>query len=81
MDYTHTDEMRSNVTVLDLVDLPSYDLLSARIQYSAPNDRWNVAVFATNLTDEYYLIGGSNFFTTTGMRASYSTRAGHKKRA
>ena len=66
VDYTHTDEMRSNVTVLDFVNLPSYDLLSARIQYSAPNDRWNVAVFGTNLTDEYYLIGGSDFFTTTG---------------
>ena len=55
VDYTHTDKMRSNVTVLDFVNLPSYDLLSARIQYSAPNERWNVAVFATNLTDEYYL--------------------------
>jgi iron complex outermembrane receptor protein len=66
VDYTHTDEMRSNVTVLDFVNLPSYDLLSARIQYSAPNDRWNVAIFGTNLTDEYYLIGGSDFFTTTG---------------
>ena len=25
-----------------------------------------VAMEATNLTDEYYLIGGSDFFTTTG---------------
>ena len=52
VDYTHTDDMRSNVTVLDFVNLPSNHSLSARIQYSAPNDRWDVAVFATNLTDD-----------------------------
>ena len=68
VDYAHTDAMRSNVTVLDFVNLPSYDLLNARIQYSAPKDRWSVAVFGTNLTNEYYLIGASNFFTTTGAR-------------
>jgi iron complex outermembrane receptor protein len=68
VDYSHTDEMRSNVTILDFVNLPSYDLVNARLEYTAPKNRWSVAVFGTNLTNEYYLIGASNFFTTTGAR-------------
>jgi outer membrane receptor protein involved in Fe transport len=66
VDYSHTARMRSMVTVLDFLNLPSYGLLNARVQYNAPNARWNVAVFGTNLTDEYYLFGATNFSTTTG---------------
>ncbi len=41
--------------------LPSYSVVNAQVQYVAPNDSWSLAVFGTNLTDEYYLIGGINF--------------------
>jgi iron complex outermembrane receptor protein len=58
--------MRSNITELDYENLPAWGQLNARIQFNAPKDRWNIALFGTNLTNQYYLIGASNFFTTTG---------------
>ncbi len=35
-----------------------YSLLQARLMYTAPSDRWSVALFGTNLTDERYTTGG-----------------------
>ena len=66
VDYSHTDRMRSNITELDFENLPAWGQLNARVQFNAPKDRWNIALFGTNLTNQYYLIGASNFFTTTG---------------
>ncbi len=61
LNYTWTDKQRSAVTIADAVELPSYGVLNARLEYELPGNRWSVAVFATNLTDEYYLIGGVDF--------------------
>lgn len=40
--------------------LPSYGLLNARIDISNPKGPWSFAVFATNLTNKVYYVGGSN---------------------
>jgi iron complex outermembrane receptor protein len=37
---------------------PAYGILNARVVYQAPNRRWEVAAFGTNLTDEWYVNGG-----------------------
>lgn len=60
-DYVWTDKQQSNLTLADQVLLPSYGVLSARIQYSAPGDRYTIALFGTNLTNKNYLIGGTDF--------------------
>ncbi len=60
-DYGWTDKQRSQVTNLDQTPLPSYGVLNARVQYNAPDDRWSLAVFGTNLTDEYYYYGSADF--------------------
>jgi iron complex outermembrane receptor protein len=39
---------------------PAYGLLNARIVYQPPNPSWQVALFGTNLTDEWYVNGGVN---------------------
>lgn len=39
---------------------PAYGLLNARIVYQPPNRSWQVALFGTNLTDEWYMNGGVN---------------------
>tara|TARA_R110000824_G_scaffold52692_4_gene146153 strand:- start:88091 stop:90424 length:2334 start_codon:yes stop_codon:yes gene_type:complete len=67
INYTYTDNMRSAVTNLDYIDLPSYGLLGGRIQYNSPDGSWNAAIFGRNLLDEHYLIGGFDFQTTTGV--------------
>jgi iron complex outermembrane receptor protein len=61
LDYAWTDKQNSAVTISDAVQLPSYGLLNARLEYQAPGARWSVAAFATNLTNQFYLIGGVDF--------------------
>jgi len=69
-DYAWTARQASAVTVSDQVMLPSYGLLNARIQWNAPGDRLSLALFGTNLTNQYYLMGGVDFAGgyTTGSR-------------
>lgn len=39
-------------------DQPGYGLLNARLGWSAPEDRWSVAVFGSNLADKKYRTAG-----------------------
>jgi len=43
----------------------SYGLLSARLTYTPADGNWDIALFGTNLTDEYYQTGG--FFIPTPL--------------
>ncbi len=61
VDYGWTDKQRSEVANRGQVPLPSYGVLNARVQYTAPDNRWSLAVFGTNLTDELYYVGGTDF--------------------
>ena len=36
-------------------------MLNARVQYNAADNRWSLAVYGTNLTDEYYYMGSADF--------------------
>lgn len=36
----------------------AYGLLSARFVYTPPNSKWDIAIHGTNLTNEYYRMGG-----------------------
>ena len=36
----------------------AYWLSNARIEFTSPDDRWSVAVWARNLADEDYLVAG-----------------------
>jgi len=51
------DEQASFPSPTNFIILPSYGVLNGRVAFEA-NDGWSVAVFANNLTDEYYLTGG-----------------------
>jgi iron complex outermembrane recepter protein len=61
LNYTWTDKQQSAVTIADQVELPAYGVLNARLQYDLPGNKWSIAVFATNLTDQFYLVGGVDF--------------------
>jgi len=69
-DYSWTDQQRSAVTISDQVVMPSFGLLNARLQWDAPGGMTSLAVYGTNLTNQYYLIGGVDFAGgyTTGTR-------------
>jgi iron complex outermembrane receptor protein len=70
VDYAWTAKQRSSVTIVDAVNMPSYGVLNARLQYEAARDAWSVALFGTNLTDKHYLVGGVDFAGgyTVGVR-------------
>lgn len=57
LNYGWKDEMASSPTPGNMVMLPSYGLLNARVSYESDKN-WSVALIANNLTDEYYLTGG-----------------------
>lgn len=53
------DAQFSAATLPDGLVLPSYGLLSARLEIADPRDRYTLAIFATNLTDEVHYVGGA----------------------
>jgi iron complex outermembrane recepter protein len=63
-DYGWTDEFVTNQDVrLQRVN-ESYGLLGARLVYRSRDDNWDLALHGSNLTDEYYQLGG--FSATLG---------------
>ena len=61
LNYAWTDKQRSNVMDQSGIEMPSYGLLNARVQFDSADGRWRIAAFGTNLGDEEYLIGGTSF--------------------
>ncbi len=50
------------------MQLPSYSLLNAQLEYASSSDRCTVALFGTNLTDRYYFISGYNLQNGPGAK-------------
>lgn len=61
LNYNYRSKQSTTSSDGNTVLLDGYGLLNARIQYNAPGDQWELALFATNLTDELYYIGGFDF--------------------
>lgn len=61
-DYNWVDDQGSTARP-NAVVLPSVGLLNARLQYTDASERFTVAIFGTNLTNEYHLVGGTRFGT------------------
>ncbi len=57
-DWTHTSGMRNDTEGTVLLLRPTTDMVNASIQYKAPEDRWNLTVGGTNITNERYLVTG-----------------------
>jgi iron complex outermembrane receptor protein len=59
VDYTYTDDMENDS--LNTVNLhrPSSENLNAAIRYQSPEQKYEVVVGGTNLTDDRYLVTGS----------------------
>lgn len=68
LNYSFQDDQRSIAADADALVLPSYGLLNARIEYTAPSGDFSVSAFATNLMDKQYIIGGIRFSTVGAAR-------------
>ncbi|MDP3737514.1 MAG: TonB-dependent receptor [Hyphomonadaceae bacterium] len=66
LNYGFQDDQFSTPTDSDKLLLPSYALLSARIEFTIPDEHLSIALFATNLTDEEYYVGGVNYYSNVG---------------
>ncbi len=60
-DYNWVDDQKSTVRRNNTVIMPAVGLLNARLQYVSADNRYTIAVFGTNLTNRYYLVGGTRF--------------------
>jgi len=58
IDYTWSDEYTLASDYRNQNFQGSFGLLNARITYTPPTDRWELAVYGLNLTDEYYMDSG-----------------------
>ena len=63
-DWGWKDDHRTIPSIANAIPQDAYGLLSARMSYTSADDRWSIAVFGTNLTDETYLVGGLDLFNT-----------------
>ncbi len=58
VDYTWSDEYTLASDYRNQNFQKSFGLMNARVTYTPPNDRWELAFFGTNLTNEYYMDSG-----------------------
>lgn len=59
---------RYNWQAADLTEVPSYDILNARISWSDSKDRYTVSLWGTNVTDEVY-----STYTSPNIRGNTQT--------
>jgi len=58
VDYSWRDKTQAIELPQPLIDADSFGLLNLRIAYEHGDDRWGLALYGTNLTDERYFTGG-----------------------
>lgn len=54
LEFTHADKQRTDF-VDDRIIQDAYDLIDARIGWTSPDEKWDVAVWGKNITDEDYI--------------------------
>ena len=68
-DYAHRSSYFSSATNSIYSLIPAYGILNARLGLRLANDRWDISVWAKNLTDTHYYtsLGGANTGLITGL--------------
>ncbi|MCP5111814.1 MAG: TonB-dependent receptor, partial [bacterium] len=61
-DYSYRSKVFHDITNHPTAVQDGFPLLNARLAWFAPSDRWEVALFGTNLTDERYSENGIFIF-------------------
>ncbi|MEC9363598.1 MAG: TonB-dependent receptor [Pseudomonadota bacterium] len=60
------DDQASSATDVDSLPLKSYGLLSLRLDIRSPEERLELSLFGTNVTDADYFVGGTDFTASAG---------------
>ena len=64
--YSHEGAQNSTPTDVDTLRLPAYQLLNGRVEWWEPRHHYSIALFATNLADAHYYVGGVNYYSNVG---------------
>jgi iron complex outermembrane receptor protein len=59
VDYTHTSSMYNDAINTSLLRRPDTDIVNPSVTYMSPNDRYEIVVGGTNITDDRYLTTGN----------------------
>lgn len=62
----YVGKQRSTPTDSDFLTLHKYGLLNGRLELTAPEDKYSIALFVTNITNKRYFVGGVNYYSNVG---------------
>src|SRR5690606_8653607 len=74
-DYTHTSKLKNDTEGYFLLRRGATDILNASVQDRSPDDRWNLTIGGTNLTDDRYLVTGQAQYAGGQAYGTYSRPA------
>ena len=60
LDWTHTAELFNDLGNNDFLKRDATDLVNASMTYMSEDDKWELTIGGTNLTDERYVVTGQN---------------------
>ena len=63
-----------SITLADSVTENGYHVANARLSWASPDDKWEVAVFANNITDENYIVQSFDLAGFFGWTEEYYDR-------
>jgi len=69
LDYSYSSKVNYDIRNLPVLEQDAYNLLNARLSFESGN-HWSFALFATNLTNELYFVGGRDY-GGLGFRTRY----------
>ena len=65
VDFAHKADQRSSPQDSTSFTIPAYQLMTARLSYRFPGDRWRAELFCTNCMNEEYVSGGATWAGAT----------------
>jgi len=71
-DYYYVDKFYVDPFNVETIAAPSSEMINMRIAYVAPDDKWEVAAFVTNLTDEINIVNGFEVEAFGARAVTYS---------
>jgi len=75
LDFTHISEMANDAINTSLLMRPTSNLLNASATYASPDDKYEVVVGGTNITDDRFLTTGNQDTTASIIYGTYNAPA------
>jgi iron complex outermembrane receptor protein len=75
IDFTHTSEIANDAINTSLLMRPATDLLNVSGTYASPDDKYEVTVGGSNITDDRYLTTGNQDTTASIIYGTYNPPA------